>query len=47
MEMITEWWDKNSDTYIDKGIEILTALLILVVGLWVITNELSKFSKMY
>lgn len=45
MDMITEWWDKNSDTYIDKGIEILTALLILIVGLWVIKRVVKIFKN--
>lgn len=45
METINEWWENNSDGFIDKGIEVLSALLILVIGLWVIKRVVKIFEK--
>ena len=45
METITDLWDKYADRIIDFGIQVLTAIVILVVGLWIIKRIVKVFDR--
>lgn len=45
METINEFWNNNSEDFINQGIKVLTAILILVIGLWVIKRVVKIFEK--
>ena len=46
METLEGLWDKYSERILNTGIQMLTAILILVVGLWVIKRIVKMFDKM-
>ncbi|MFT7148610.1 MAG: small conductance mechanosensitive channel [Nonlabens sp.] len=45
METIEDLWNKYSNKVIEVGVQMLTAILILVVGLWIIKKVVKTFNK--
>lgn len=45
MEIIEDIWNNYSDQIIGKGVDIVIAILMLIIGLWVIKRIVSIFAK--
>lgn len=45
MEVIEDLWSKYADKIIEVGVQMLTAILILIVGLWLIKKIVKTFDK--
>lgn len=45
MEKIEELWNEYSADIISKGVDLLSAILILIIGLWVIKKIVKIFSR--